>query len=434
MVAKITSGTSLYGVLAYNRLKLEEERAKVIGSNMILLSGGDPSRLNIHRAMQAFEPYLEANRRTENPVFHVSLNPHPKDRLSEDELRTIAREYMEKMGYGDQPYIVFRHDDIRRSHIHIVSVRVDRDGKKIGSAFEARRSMKILREIERKYRLHPAVKGQRMDDFHELRKLDYSEGNLKQQLSSIVREALSRYDFPSIKEFNTLLNTYNVYAEAIEGEKDGRAYHGVIYGALDEKGERIGVPVKSSRIGKDVGYDSLQRKAADGSERLRKSPAVKRRIMTYAADAARCSPSKEDFIRKMEERDITVFFRESDKGRIYGTTFIDHRAGIVLNGSRLGKTFSSNVFEELFNDPKADRKAIVAKMEDGLRLSVGIEPKSKHDDSPVPWTEIVRDATDALNIFATGLENQPIPMEEWEDMQEEIILRKQKKKKQKINW
>lgn len=431
MVAKITSGASLYGVLAYNRLKMDEKQAKVIGSNMILLSEGDPSRLNIHRAMQAFEPYLAANRRTENPIFHVSLNPHPKDRLSEDELREIAREYMEKMGYGDQPYIVFRHDDIRRSHIHIVSVRVDRDGKKIGSAFEARRSMKILREIERKYRLHPAVKGQRMDDFHELRKLNYSAGNLKQQLSSIVREALSRYDFPSIKEFNTLLNIYNVYAEAIEGEKDGRAYHGVIYGALDEQGERIGVPVKSSRIGKDVGYDSLQRKTGDGSERLRKSPAVKRRIMTYAADAARRSLSKEDFIRKMEERDITVFFRESDKGRIYGTTFIDHRAGIVLNGSRLGKAFSSNVFEELFNDPKADRKAIVAKMEDGLQLSVGNEVRRKHDDSPVSWTEIVRDATDALNIFATGLENQPIPIEEWEDMQEEIIRRKQKKKKQK---
>lgn len=248
---------------------------------------------------------------------------------------------------------------------------------------------------------------------------------------SIVRETLSRYDFPSIKEFNTLLNIYNVYAEAIEGEKDGRAYHGVIYGALDEQGERIGVPVKSSRIGKDVGYDSLQRKAADGSERLRKSPAVKRRIMTYAADAARHSLSKEDFIRKMEERDITVFFRESDKGRIYGTTFIDHRAGIVLNGSRLEKVFSSNVFEELFNDPKADRKAIVAKMEDGLQLSVGNEVRRKHDDSPVPWIDIVRDATDALNIFVTGLENQPIPIEEWEDMQEEIIRRKQKKKKQK---
>ena len=156
--------------------------------------------------------------------------------------------------------------------------------------------------------------------------------------------------------------------------------------------------------------------------------------MTYAADAARRSLSKEDFIRKMKERDITVFFRESDKGRIYGTTFIDHSVGIVLNGSRLGKTFSSNVFEELFNDPKADRKAIVAKMEDGLQLSVGNEVRRKYDDSPAPWIDIVRDATDALNIFATGLENQPIPIEEWEDMQEEIIRRKQKKKKQKINW
>lgn len=429
MVAKITSGNSLYGVLAYNRLKQDEGQAKVIGSNLMLLSGGDPSRLDIHRTMQAFEPYLVANRRTENPIFHVSLNPHPKDRLSEDELREIAREYMEKMGYGNQPYIVFRHDDIRRSHIHIVSVRVDREGKKIGSAFEARRSMKILREIERKYRLHPAVKGQRMDDLHELRKLDYSAGNLKRQLSSIVREASSRYDFLSVKEFNTLLNSYNVYAEAVEGEKDGRAYHGIIYGALDETGERVGVPIKSSRIGKDVGFDSLQKKAAGGSERLRKKPAVKRRIMGYIADAARDSVSKEDFIRKMEERNITVFFRESAKGRIYGTTFIDHDAGIVLNGSRLGKAFSSNVFEELFNDPKANRRSIVAKMEEGLRLSVGIEMRRKHDDSTVPWMDIVRDATNALNIFATGFENQPIPIEEWEDMQEEVIHRKRKLKK-----
>lgn len=429
MVAKITSGNSLYGVLAYNRLKQDEGQAKVIGSNLMLLSGGDPSRLDIHRTMQAFEPYLEVNRRTENPIFHVSLNPHPKDRLSEDELREIAREYMEKMGYGDQPYIVFRHDDIRRSHIHIVSVRVDREGKKIGSDFEARRSMKILREIERKYRLHPAVKGQRMDDLHELRKLDYSAGNLKQQLSSIIREALSRYDFPSVKEFNTLLNIYNVYAEAVEGEKNGRAYHGIIYGALDEKGERVGIPIKSSRIGKDVGFDSLQKKAADGSERLRKKPAVKRRIMGHIADAARDSVSKEDFIRKMEERNITVFFRESAKGRIYGTTFIDHDAEIVLNGSRLGKAFSSNVFEELFNNPKADRKSIIAMMEEGLRLSVGNEAERKHDNSPVPWMDIVREATDALNIFATGLENQPIPIEEWEDMQEEVIYRKRKLKK-----
>lgn len=253
MVAKITSGTSLYGVLAYNKQKIDDKQARIIGSNQILLPCGDPSNLGIPQIMQAIEPYLEANRRTKVPIFHVSLNPDPRDKLSEDEQREIAREYMEKMGYGDQPYVVYQHNDIGRSHIHIVSVRVDRDGKKIKSDFEARRSMKILREIERKYRLHPAVKGQSVKDFHELRKLDYAASNLKQQLSSVVREALSRYRFPSIKEFNTLLNTYNIYVDEIKGEKDGRRYQGIVYGAINDKGERVGIPIKSSRIGKDVG-------------------------------------------------------------------------------------------------------------------------------------------------------------------------------------
>ena len=253
MVAKITSGTSLYGALAYNKLKIDEGQARIIGSNQILLPGGDPSKLGIPQVMQEIEPYLEANRRTKVPIFHVSLNPDPRDKLSEDELTAIAREYMEQMGYADQPYIVYRHDDIKRSHIHIVSVRVDREGKKIKSGFEARRSMKILREIEKKYHLHPAVKGQSVKDFHELRKLDYTASNLKQQVSSIVRAALSRYRCPSIKEFNTLLNTYNIYVDEIKGEQDGRSYQGIVYGAISDKGERVGIPIKSSKIGKDVG-------------------------------------------------------------------------------------------------------------------------------------------------------------------------------------
>ncbi len=253
MVAKITSGTSLYGVLVYNKLKVDDGHARIIGSNHILLPGNDPSRLNIPLIMQAFDPYLEANRQTKVPVFHVSLNPDPRDKLSEDELTAIAREYMEQMGYADQPYIVYRHDDIERSHIHIVSVRVDRAGRKIKSGFEARHSMKILREIERKYSLHPAIKGQSVQDFHALRRLDYSAGNLKQQLSSIVREAMNRYDFLSIKEFNTLLNAYNIYVDEITGEAGGKPYQGIVYGALNDKNERIGIPIKSSKIGKDVG-------------------------------------------------------------------------------------------------------------------------------------------------------------------------------------
>jgi len=73
---------------------------------------------------------MAANRDTRKPVFHVSLNPHPDDRLTDAELTAIAQEYMEKMGYGEQPYLVFKHEDIKRTHLHIMSSRVDINDEK----------------------------------------------------------------------------------------------------------------------------------------------------------------------------------------------------------------------------------------------------------------------------------------------------------------
>ena len=92
-------------------------------------------RLNIDACMESFMPYLEANRRTTNTVFHASLNPSPEDKLTDEQLRDIAREYMERMGYGNQPYIVFKHKDIAREHLHIVSLRVDERGPQTTARF-----------------------------------------------------------------------------------------------------------------------------------------------------------------------------------------------------------------------------------------------------------------------------------------------------------
>lgn len=88
-------------------------------------------KVGISECMRSFEPYLAMNRRTEKPVIHLSLNPHPDDVLSDEQLEAIGREYMDRLGYGDQPYIIFRHDDNARPHIHIVSLRIDEQGRKL---------------------------------------------------------------------------------------------------------------------------------------------------------------------------------------------------------------------------------------------------------------------------------------------------------------
>ncbi len=160
--------------------------------------------------MAAFQPYLDANRNTRKPIIHISLNPHPDDVLSREQYCNLAADYMERMGYGSQPYVVFLHEDIDRKHIHIVSTRVNAAGEKIKHDFERRRSDEIRRALETEYGLTPAA--HREGTTLPLKKIDYRRGNIRAQAGSIVMSALDRYRFSTLGEFNALLRYYNLAA------------------------------------------------------------------------------------------------------------------------------------------------------------------------------------------------------------------------------
>ena len=351
MVANIRSGSSPGGALYYNKEKVDKDEAEVLLWQKMLEPYDKCGRLDIDACMESFMPYLEANRRTTNTVFHASLNPSPEDRLTDEQLRKIACEYMERMGYGEQPYIVFKHKDISREHLHIVSLRVDEQGRKLPHDFEARRSMEILRDLERKYGLHPSVKGQGLTDREGLRKVNYSEGNVKQQISSVARSCLRNYKCSSYGEFRTLLELLNVSVEERTGTVDGRDYAGVIYGAMTDDGYGIGTPFKSSRIGKDVGYKALQKYYGMSKDNLKK-PGALDRLRQTVKDAMSPHNTRDEFRQLLKAESINTVFRINPVGRVYGVTFIDHTNGIVANGSVLGKEFSANVFNELYPAPK----------------------------------------------------------------------------------
>ena len=351
MVANIRSGSSPGGALYYNKEKVDKDEAEVLLWQKMLEPYDKCGRLDIDACMESFMPYLEANRRTTNTVFHASLNPSPEDRLTDEQLRKIACEYMERMGYGEQPYIVFKHKDISREHLHIVSLRVDEQGRKLPHDFEARRSMEILRDLERKYGLHPSVKGQGLTDREGLRKVNYSEGNVKQQISSVARSCLRNYKCSSYGEFRTLLELLNVSVEERTGTVDGRDYAGVIYGAMTDDGYGIGTPFKSSCIGKDVGYKALQKYYATSKDRLKEKGSLDSLRQTVK-DAMSPHNTRDEFRQLLKADGIDAVFRMNPIGRIYGVTFIDHNTGIVANGSVLGKEFSANVFNDLYPAPK----------------------------------------------------------------------------------
>ena len=308
--------------------------------------------------MQAFEPYIALNSHVKKPVIHISLNPSPKDILSEEQMAVLAQEFMEKFSYGNQPYIVWLHEDINRKHMHIVSVRINEKGEKIDHNREAVRAQNICREMEVKYGLHPTLGEHGERELLSLQKVDYPKGNVKAQVKHTARTLLECYNCHSLAEFNTLLNLYNVTVYEVRGNVDGNEYHGIMYGALDDNGQQVGTPFKSSKFGKVFGYEALQKKFAASAEKVKKDN-LPERTRQEITKAMQDIGTKEDFARRLKEADIEVVYRINSEGRLYGITFIDHIGRTVFNGSRLGKAFSANVFNELFNNPDADRERLI---------------------------------------------------------------------------
>lgn len=184
--------------------------------------------------------------------------------------------------------------------------------------------------------------------------MDYQKGDVKQQVSSTVRSCLRHYNCASFGEWRTLLETFNVSAEERTGTIGGRDYAGMIYGPLTDDGYGIGTPFKSSRIGKNVGYEALQR-YYERSKTALKEPGALDELREKIADVmARCS-SRTEFCERLHDKGVDAVFRLNTAGRIYGVTFIDHEQGIVANGSLLGRSFSANAFEQLFHAEAKDR-------------------------------------------------------------------------------
>ena len=346
MIAKISSTENLGGALGYNFKKVGKGEASILlAAELYQNNDGNYTMEDVLADMEALIP---KNCRTKKTVFHCSINPHPDEKLSDERLTQIAKEYMEALGYGKQPYIVFKHNDIAREHIHIVSLRIDGEGKKINDKFEKRRSKKITDALERKFGLIPGSKVTHRE-MEEVSKIDTTKGNVKEQVAETLRSVLKHYKFCSLGEFNAILSTYNLTVEEIKTEFRGKKYDGLIYVATDGKGGKISTPINASDIGRGVGYTAVQNRMQKSKQAI--NPLIS--IIRYRVlQTMRTSPKTEEELRqRLEEQSLRVFIRKNESGRIYGITFIDDKEGVALNGSRLGKGYAANIFNGYFSNP-----------------------------------------------------------------------------------
>ena len=342
MVAKISIGNSLYGALNYNGEKINKERGRVLDTNKIFNDGS--GTVDIRRAYEDFMRWIPTSSRTERPMMHISLNPHPDDRLSDTDFTRLAHDYMQMMGFADMPYLIVKHEDIDRHHVHIVALRVGTDGRCISDRNNFYKNKKVCRELEQKYGLKVAEREKITPDM-PIRKID-PDGDLKRQVANTVKMVGMRYKFQTLGEYNAILSLYNVKCEPADGRVNGREYHGLVYFVTDDDGKVIANPFKASRLGKFASRTAIDGRFERAKDKIEVAP-TKHKV----ADALTVATDKSDFIAKLKEYNIDVVLRYTEEGRIYGVTFIDHNTMTVLNGSRLGKEFSANTINERFNNP-----------------------------------------------------------------------------------
>lgn len=351
MIAKISSSENLAGALGYNFKKV------VSGDASVLLVEGlyanPEGGYTMEEVLSDVQAAIPKKCRTKNVVFHCSLNPHPDEKLSDEQLTQIAQEYMQTLGYGEQPYIVFKHNDIEREHIHIVSLRVNSAGEKINDKFENRRSKRITDHLERKYGLIPSTPSKEQKTNSPASQENLTSDNIRSEIAQTLRGVLEHYHFCSLGEFKAILGACQLTVEEVKNSYRGREYNGIVYAPTDEAGNKLCPPIHASKIGRGVGHTALQSKMRQSKQRIKPFlPEIRQRVLAVM----RTSPqTEEELLASLEKSGLRCLIRKSEGGRIYGITFIDDNLGIALNGSRLGKGYAANRFEAYFSAPESNR-------------------------------------------------------------------------------
>ena len=421
MVAKITIPKSIEAALNYNEKKVQKGTAECLHAANYL---ADAKNMNFYQKLNGFEMLNNLNSRATTKTIHISLNFGPSEKLSNDKLVEVANVYMEKIGFGQQPFLVYKHEDAGHPHIHIVSTTIKEDGSRINTHNIGRnQSEKARKEIEQQFGLIKAERQQQLmrPDIKpvDAQKAVYGKSETKRSISNVVGAVFSQYKFTSLPEFNAALKQFNVVAD--RGKEEGRIYkyRGLVYRILDSEGNKVGVPIKASSIGCKPILDNLEKKftANEGA----KEPLKQRTKNTIDACLQLPSGSFKNLVATLNQKNIYTVLRQNAEGRLYGITFVDNQNKVVFNGSDLGKGCSAAALQSKL---AAVNENPLAQGETKGNSSSGIIVKeidlNKQQDKAIVTTAKNENLFDVLLSTKEQYDNTPTS-----------LLKKKRKKKRK---
>lgn len=347
MVTIIKTSHSIRSIFNYNENKVKEGMAECIGAGNYL---ADVDKLNDFTKINRFIKRLELNENTKRNSVHISLNFDPSENHSKEKLMAIVSTYMDKIGFGIQPYLVYQHHDAGHPHVHVVSVNIERDGKRIDMHhLGIRKSEPARKEIEETFGLVKAEGRKIKEQFNlqpiSIGKANYGKIESKKALTNILNHVINQYKYSSLPELNAVLKQYNVLAD--RGGEKSRVFlaNGLVYRILDDQGNPIGVPIKASDFYFKPTLKILEEKFKTNeirniSDKLRVKNAINMALFREQA-----MPLSK-LVKLLEIEGIYTVLRRSNEGLLYGITYIDHTTKNVFNGSSLGKEYSAKAIEE----------------------------------------------------------------------------------------
>ena len=320
MIPKIIPGKSFGGLVGYNEKKVAKGMAELIGIENIPLP-------NVIK--QTLEQVASFNPLCQTPTFHVSLSFPPNERtLDNATLQAIANEFIHGMGYQDNPYAIYRHYDTDNQHIHIVSTRIDWNGKRVSDFQERRKAGKLATEIERKYGLIVVERNKKSKKETQARRIKpgpADKANARQHIINAIATCLEMKNITSIGNFVGRLKDYSVGMRISEKKA-------VCYFIVDENGRQATPAVSASAIPFKPTYRRLGNVIGRNKKliTLRRNELKQKFNWLHNYSAVR----QETFDKFLSDNHLKIKYAENSGG-IYGVSFIDTKNGVIFKGSEI---------------------------------------------------------------------------------------------------
>lgn len=352
MVAIVGIGAAVRGAVEYNEKKVKEGKASILFAENY---HKDAEELTFRERVRVLENRAALHPSAEQKCLHICLSLDPSEKFDDEKMAAITRSYMDKLGYGKQPYLAYRHSDTGVQHLHIVTTSIEADGQQKNLRYIGRDLSNPARKyVEKEFGLVPA-ESKSLREFRTLTPVDskkalYGKSETKAVISNIVRSVFNQYTFSSLPEFNAILEQFNVIA--LRGEPGSELYKnkGLVYSIIDPNGKRIGKPIKASSIYERPTLVNLEKKFL--KNKVAKTIDQKGRVSRIVSALLKEGMDKETFLDRLSGHNIHLKFFTNSEGRITGATFVDNLLKVVFKGSDLNENYSaSSLLAKLKNDP-----------------------------------------------------------------------------------